>query len=63
MYEVEIRVGHYSNYQASPTCGLVTRDSIIGDFDDPRYFADPGRLESEMIWMAEGFWNTVSPTI
>ncbi|MEK4455806.1 MULTISPECIES: ArsR/SmtB family transcription factor [Paenibacillus] len=55
VYEVEIRVGHYSNYQASPTCGLVTRDSIIGDFDDPRYFADPGRLESEMIWMAEGF--------
>ncbi|WP_028589671.1 ArsR/SmtB family transcription factor [Paenibacillus massiliensis] len=55
LYEVEIHVGHYSNYQASPTCGLATKDSIIGDFDDPRYFADPQRIHSGIIWMAEGF--------
>ncbi|CAH1058445.1 ArsR/SmtB family transcription factor [Paenibacillus pseudetheri] len=55
LYEVEIQVGHYSNYQAFPTCGLATKDSIIGDFDEPRYFADPQRIESEIIWMAEGF--------
>ncbi|KTD84607.1 ArsR/SmtB family transcription factor [Paenibacillus etheri] len=55
LYEVEIQVGHYSNYQAIPTCGLATKDSIIGDFDEPRYFADPQRIESEIIWMAEGF--------
>jgi len=55
LYEVEIQVGHYSNYQAVPTCGLATKDSIIGDFDEPRYFADPQRIESEIIWMAEGF--------
>ncbi|WP_339316637.1 winged helix-turn-helix transcriptional regulator [Paenibacillus sp. FSL R10-2734] len=55
LYEVEIQVGHYSNYQAVPTCGLATKDSIIGDFDEPRYFADPQRIESEIIWMSEGF--------
>ncbi|MNN23009.1 Helix-turn-helix domain protein [compost metagenome] len=55
LYEVEIQVGHYSNYQASPTCGLATKQSIIGDFDDPRYFADPQRIDSEIIWLAEGF--------
>ncbi|MBU5672295.1 ArsR/SmtB family transcription factor [Paenibacillus brevis] len=55
LYEVEIQVGHYSNYQAVPTCGLATKDSIIGDFDDPRYFADPQRIDSEIIWLAEGF--------
>jgi predicted transcriptional regulator len=55
LYEVEIQVGHYSNYQASPTCGLATKDSIIGDFDDPRYFADPERINSGIIWMSEGF--------
>ncbi len=55
LYEVEIQVGHYSNYQAFPTCGLATKDSIIGDFEEPRYFADPQRIESEIIWMAEGF--------
>lgn len=55
LYEVEIQVGHYSNYQAVPTCGLATKDSIIGDFDEPRYFADPERINSEIIWLAEGF--------
>lgn len=54
-YEVDIKVGHFSNYSASPTCGLATKDSIIGDFDDPRYFADPQRIDSEIIWLAEGF--------
>ena len=55
MYEVEIQVGHYSDYHAIPTCGLATKDSIIGDFDDPRYFADPERINSEIIWLTEGF--------
>ncbi|MCL6605181.1 MAG: helix-turn-helix domain-containing protein [Paenibacillus sp.] len=55
LYAVEIQVGHYSNYQAVPTCGLATKDSIIGDFDEPRYFADPQRIDAEIIWLAEGF--------
>lgn len=55
LYEVEIQVGHYSDYHAIPTCGLATKDSIIGDFDDPRYFADPERINSEIIWLTEGF--------
>jgi len=55
LYEVEVQVGHYSNYSALPTCGLATKDSIIGDFDDPRYFADPQRINAEIIWLSEGF--------
>ena len=54
-YEVEIKVGHFSNYYAVPTCGLATKDSIVGDFDEPRYFADPMRIDSELIWLSEGF--------
>lgn len=55
LYETEIHVGHYSDYQASPTCGLATKDNIIGEFDDPRYFADPQRIHAEIIWLAEGY--------
>lgn len=55
LYETEIKVGHFSNYQALPTCGLATKDSIVGDFDDPRYFADPQRIDSQIIWLSEGF--------
>ncbi|GAB6929463.1 ArsR family transcriptional regulator [Paenibacillus sp. JCM 10914] len=55
LYEVDIKVGHYSDYQVTPTCGLATKDSIIGDFDDPRYFADPNRIHAEIVWLTEGF--------
>src|SRR5690606_38076186 len=55
LYEVDIEVGHFSNYFATPTCGLATKDSIIGDFDDPRYFADPQRSHAVIIWLTEGY--------
>ncbi len=55
LYEVEIMIGHYSNYEVLPTCGLATKDRIIGDFDDPRYFADPQRVAAQIVWVNEGF--------
>ncbi|SDC91720.1 Predicted transcriptional regulator [Paenibacillus sp. UNCCL117] len=55
LYEVELKVGHYSHYQAAPTCGLATKDRIIGEFDDPRYFADPQRIDAQILWLTEGF--------
>ncbi|NMO96811.1 ArsR/SmtB family transcription factor [Paenibacillus lemnae] len=55
LYETEIRVGHFSDYRAAPTCGLATKDQIVGEFDDPRYFADPKRVEAEIIWLSEGY--------
>lgn len=54
-YEVDINVGHYSAYQVFPTCGLATRDSIIGEVDEPRYFADPSRIDAEVIWFTKGY--------
>ncbi|WP_199620043.1 ArsR/SmtB family transcription factor [Paenibacillus alkalitolerans] len=55
IYEVDIKVGHYSDYQAHPTCGLATKDAIIGEFDDPRYFADPQHINASIIWMSKGY--------
>jgi len=57
VYEVEIKVGHYCDYHAEPTCGLATKDSIIGEFDNPRYFADPMRIDAEIIWLTRGFFE------
>jgi predicted transcriptional regulator len=54
-YEYEIRVGHYCDYLAEPTCGLATKDSIIGEFDDPRYFADPEHINADIVWLTKGF--------
>lgn len=54
-YEAEISVGHYSAFKAVPTCGLATKDKIIGEVDDPRYFADPDRINSQIIWFTQGY--------
>ena len=38
VYHTELKVGHYTNYQICPTCGLASADALIGEVDDPRYF-------------------------
>ncbi|MEY2192717.1 ArsR/SmtB family transcription factor [Neobacillus sp. BF23-41] len=54
-YEYHIEVGHYCNFHSEPTCGLATKDTIIGEFDDPRYFADPQHINAGIIWLNRGF--------
>jgi predicted transcriptional regulator len=51
----EIPIGHYSDYEVAPTCGIVTETEIIGTLDDPRYFAFPEHLKAELIWLTDGF--------
>lgn len=55
LYEVDIKVGHYVAFDVEPTCGLATKNSIIGDFDDPRYFADPEHVNAEIVWLTKGY--------
>mgnify|MGYP000945572954 CR=1 FL=1 len=54
-YDFEVDVGQYSDYQILPTCGIVTKDTIIGELDDPRYFSYPERFNAGLLWFAEGF--------
>lgn len=54
-YDFEVDVGHYSDYEIFPTCGIVTKDSIIGELDDPRYFSYPERFNAGILWFTEGF--------
>lgn len=54
-HEVSIPVGHYSDHDVSPTCGLATTDRVIGQFDDPRYFLDPERVRAGIVWFGRGF--------
>jgi len=50
-----IPIGHYVDWKVAPTCGLSTLDSIIGYTDDPRYFADPRRVDARLIWVGHGY--------
>ena len=54
-YTVDINVGYYSDYKIAPTCGLASWTHIIGEVDNPRYFADPERIGAEILWLHKGF--------
>ena len=61
VYNAEIKVGHYSNYDIAPTCGLASANAIIGEVDDPRYFEHPDRYNAEILWFTNGYVEYVIP--
>lgn len=61
IYETDIKVGHYSDYQVSPTCGIANAKHLIGEVDDPRYFAHRDHLNSEIIWFTKGYLEYIVP--
>jgi predicted transcriptional regulator len=54
-YEVSVPVGHYTHFDVYPTCGLATKEKIIGEYDDPRYFLEPERMYAKILWFGKGF--------
>ncbi|MBD2844151.1 helix-turn-helix domain-containing protein [Paenibacillus sp. IB182496] len=54
-HEVFVPVGHYSEFEVHPTCGIATKDKLIGQHDDPRYFLEPERMYAHILWFAEGY--------
>ena len=61
IYNAEIRVGHYSDYNVYPTCGLSSATHIIGEVDDTRYFAHPGRYDADILWFTKGYVEYLVP--
>ena len=61
IYEVDIKVGLYSDYHVYPTCGLATAEALIGEVDDPRYFAHPDRYKSNILWFSRGYVEYIIP--
>lgn len=54
-YEVEFDAGGFSTFQVVPNCGICTREHVIGEFDDPRCFDDPERVNAGVLWFMSGF--------
>lgn len=63
IYETEIPVGYYSNYEIYPTCGISTSTALIGEVDDPRYFAHPDRINAGIIWLTRGYVEYIIPNL
>lgn len=54
-HESVVSVGHYTDFEAEPTCGLATTMKVIGMFDEPRYFLDADRINAKILWFSCGF--------
>ena len=61
VYQTELKVGHYSNYEVYPTCGLASSTTVIGEVDDTRYFAHPDRYAADILWFTKGFVEYIIP--
>ncbi|WP_100405680.1 ArsR/SmtB family transcription factor [Bacillus solitudinis] len=54
-HQTEVSVGHYTDFHVEPTCGLATVEKFVGEFDEPRYFLDPARVNAKILWFGKGF--------
>lgn len=61
IYQTELKVGHYSNYEVFPTCGLASPTALIGEVDDTRYFAHPDRYNADILWFTKGYVEYIIP--
>lgn len=53
--ELSIPIGHYTDYEAIPTCGIATAKAMIGQYDQPVCFMDPERVNAGILWFARGW--------
>lgn len=63
IYNTEVKVGHYSDYNVYPTCGLATSKAIVGAVDDPRYFSHPDRINAGILWFTKGYIEYMIPNL
>lgn len=62
-YTTDIKVGCFSDYQILPTCGLASSRAIVGEVDDPRYFAHPDRFKADIVWFTKGYLEYMIPNM
>lgn len=52
--DVSLPVGLYTDFEVFPTCGLATKQTLIG-LDEPKVFFDSKRTEASILWSSGGF--------
>jgi predicted transcriptional regulator len=55
LHAISVPVGHYTDFEVYPTCGLATTHHLIGQLDDPRHFLHPERMNANILWFGRGF--------
>lgn len=63
IYEAEVPVGQYSDFDIYPTCGLSDIHAVIGVVDDSRYFAHPAHVNAKILWFTKGYVEYLIPNL
>lgn len=61
LYSNNLKLGHFTNFSVTPTCGLATPTNIVGKFDDPKHFMNEQRVNAELLWFNNGFVEYTIP--
>ena len=51
----EIKLGYFSDFSVVSSCGLVSKDNIIGKLDDSRVFVSNDRINASLLWLSDGY--------
>ena len=54
-YTVEMPVGQFTEISASPSCGMASREHMIGSANLPSQFFIPERQDAELLWFNDGY--------
>lgn len=60
---ISIPIGHYTDYNVYPTCGLASSTDYIGPVDEPKYFMVPHRMNAQILWFTKGFIEYQIPNL
>lgn len=59
----EIKLGYFSDFFVTPTCGLASENSMIGELDDPRSFVSNDRVLADLLWFSSGYVEYMIPNL
>ena len=64
LHATDLKIGHFTDFKAAPTCGLTTVNEIVGGkLDDPRSFMDSLRVDAALLWLCDGYVEYKIPNL
>ncbi|MCR5754862.1 MAG: winged helix-turn-helix transcriptional regulator [Acetatifactor sp.] len=60
-YQDDIKIGYYTGWNITPTCGLASPDKRIGAQDDVKVFTFPEHFEADILWFGSGYVEYILP--
>lgn len=61
VYEVDVPIGHYSDCEVVPTCGMANAEGMIIREDEPASFYHPKHISAQLIWFRKGYVEYLLP--